>query len=83
MQRIAADGVLVSDLHRHVLAYAGIWTIAHVLPVSPMFKMDGPISVRKGFTRTDLERYAKAAQLPTPTIRWQWAFRWMPTTLAV
>jgi len=83
MQRIAADELLVSDLHRHVLAYAGIWTIGHVLPVSPMFKMDGPISVRKGFTRFDLEQYAEAAHLLTPTIRWQWAFRWMMTTLAV
>ncbi|MEM6647244.1 MAG: methyltransferase domain-containing protein [Bacteroidota bacterium] len=83
MQRIAADGILVSDLHRHRLAYAGIWTIGHVLPVSPMFRMDGPISVRKGFKRADMEHYAEAAHLPNATIRWQWAFRWMLTTLPV
>ncbi|GAB5519833.1 MAG: class I SAM-dependent methyltransferase [Rhodothermales bacterium] len=81
MQRIAKEGVVVSDLHRHPIAYAGIWTVGHVLPVSPMFRMDGPISVRKGFSRGDLARYAEAAQLPQPLIRWQWAFRWLLTTL--
>lgn len=82
MQRVAKLGVLVSDLHRHPLAYYGLKLLVNIAPVSPMYRHDGPISVLRGFRRDELVSYAKQAHLPHPEIRWHWAFRWTLSTLA-
>ena len=76
MRRVARDGVLVNDLHRHPLAYLGILIPARLLPVSPMFRHDAPVSVRRGFRRADLEAVAVGAGLEGYRIRRHWAFRW-------
>ncbi len=81
MDRVARDGLLVNDLHRHPLAYYGILAPARLLPVSPMFRHDAPMSVLRGFRRTDLEAIARSAGLEAPRIRWHWAFRWSLSTL--
>ncbi len=82
MQRIARRGLLVNDLHRHPLAYVGIWLLSRGLRMAPMVQHDGPISVRRGFWRDDLRSLGRRAQLPSPTIRWHWAFRWTLSTLS-
>lgn len=82
MQRIARRGLLVNDLHRHLLAYVGIWLLSRGLRMAPMVQHDGPMSVRRGFRRGELRSLARQAQLPPPTIRWHWAFRWTLSTIA-
>ena len=76
MNRVARQGFVINDLHRHPLAYYSIRALAAVLPVSPMFRHDGPISVLRGFKRDDLRALAVAAGLDAYRIRWHWAFRW-------
>ena len=76
MNRVSQRGFIINDLHRHPLAYYSIRALATVLPVSPMFRHDGPISVLRGFKRDDLHTIAQAANLETYKIRWHWAFRW-------
>ena len=76
MDRVARQGFIVNDLHRHPLAYYSILALATVLPVSPMFRHDGPVSVRRAFTRDELRAIADAAGLDVYRIRWHWAFRW-------
>jgi 2-polyprenyl-3-methyl-5-hydroxy-6-metoxy-1,4-benzoquinol methylase len=83
MQRVSTRGLVVNDLHRHALAYAGIWLVAHGLPTSPMFRHDAPLSVARAFRRADLARLAAAARLPAPRLRWHWAFRWTLATVRV
>lgn len=82
MQRIGRCGLLINDLHRHSLAYVGIWALSRALRMAPMVQHDGPMSVRRGFRRHDLEALADEAGLPSPTIRWHWAFRWTLSTIA-
>lgn len=82
MQRIARRGILVNDLHRHLLAYVGIWLLSRGLGMAPMVQHDGPISVRRGFRRGELRSLARRAQLPPSTISWHWAFRWTLSTIA-
>jgi SAM-dependent methyltransferase len=82
MQRIARRGLLVNDLHRHLLAYVGIWLLSRGLRMAPMVQHDGPISVRRGFRRGELRSLARRAQLSSSTIRWHWAFRWTLSTVA-
>ena len=81
MNRVARDGILVNDLHRHPLAYYGILAPARLLPVSPMFRHDAPVSVLRGFRRADLEAVARDAGLEAYRIRRHWAFRWSLDTL--
>lgn len=81
MQRIARRGLVVSDLHRHPVAYYGLKALGAVMPVSPMFRHDGPLSVLRGYTRGELQELARAAGLGTVSIRWHWAFRWVLSTV--
>lgn len=81
MTRVASEGIIVNDLHRHPMAYYSIVALSRLLPVSPMFRNDGPLSVRKGFTRRELHDIAVASQLETFYIRWHWAFRWTLSTV--
>ena len=81
MHRLARYGIVVSDLHRHPLAYWSIQAVGKLLPVSPMFAHDGPLSVLRGFKRDELVDLAAEAGLPSCDLRWQWAFRWVLSTL--
>lgn len=80
MDRVGRTGLVVNDLHRHPLAWAGIWILSRLLRMAPMVQHDGPISVRRGFRREELARLAREADLPSPRIRWHWAFRWTLST---
>ena len=81
MKRVSRVGLIVNDLHRHPLAYAGIWVLSRALRMAPMVQHDGPISVLRGFHRDELETIASDAALSAPSIRWHWAFRWTLSTI--
>ncbi|WP_022834614.1 methyltransferase domain-containing protein [Salisaeta longa] len=82
MDRTARLGLIVNDLHRHPIAYWGIRLLAAVLPVSSMYRHDAPASVARGFTRAELQQWARAAGLGPAHVRWHWAFRWTLATRA-
>ena len=75
MHSISRRGVIVNDLHRHPLAFAGIWTLTRLLRASPIVRNDGPLSVRRAFVRDDLDELERLTRLRF-TVRWRWAFRW-------
>lgn len=81
MQRIARNGIIINDLHRHPLAYYGIYSLTRLLPASPMVQNDGPLSVLRGFEASDLKTIARGAGLQSYTLRWCWAFRWLLSTV--
>ena len=82
MQRVSRHGIVVNDLHRHPLAWIGIWLLSRGLRMAPMVQHDGPMSVRRGFRADELRALAQAAGLPVPSIRWHWAFRWTLSTIS-
>jgi ubiquinone/menaquinone biosynthesis C-methylase UbiE len=62
MDRVARHGWLVSDLRRSRPALLGARALAATLWRSnPVTRHDGPLSVRKAFTATELDRLAKDA----------------------
>ena len=81
MRRTSRHGLVVNDLHRHPLGYYGIWALARLFPVSPMFRHDAPLSVLRGFRRDELLALARSAGLTRPDVRWHWAFRWTLSTV--
>jgi 2-polyprenyl-3-methyl-5-hydroxy-6-metoxy-1,4-benzoquinol methylase len=75
MERTARVGWLINDLHRHWLAWAGFRTLAFVFRWHPIVAHDGALSVRRAFTRADLEALLAAAGVQAE-IRWHFPFRW-------
>jgi 2-polyprenyl-3-methyl-5-hydroxy-6-metoxy-1,4-benzoquinol methylase len=75
MAAACRTAVVVNDLHRHPLAYAGIWSLTRMLGASPIVQNDGPVSVLRAFTRRDFDELARATGL-SMTVRWRWAFRY-------
>lgn len=75
MHGISRYGVVVNDLHRHPIAYAGIWLLTRLFPASPIVRHDGPLSVRRAFVREDLRELERETALRM-IVRWCWAFRW-------
>ena len=81
MCRVASKGIIVNDIHRHLVAYYGIRIVTRILPFSHMVRHDGPVSVLRAFRRSDLCQVAETASLHGWGLRWHWAFRWVLTTL--
>lgn len=76
MHARARLGVAVNDLHRHPLAYHGITVLTAAFSENRLIRHDAPLSVLRGFSRSELEGLCRRALLPEPDIRWRWAFRW-------
>jgi 2-polyprenyl-3-methyl-5-hydroxy-6-metoxy-1,4-benzoquinol methylase len=74
--RIARLGVVINDLHRHPCALAGISALTTLFARSPIVRYDARASVRRAFTRKDLDSLLGSAGIPRANISWLWAFRW-------
>lgn len=81
MQRVSRHGIVINDLHRHPLAYYGIYALTHLLPASPMMQNDGPLSVLRGFQKAELAAIAQSAELQNVSLRGYFPFRWLLTTV--
>lgn len=77
MRRSASLGIVINDLHRHVLAERSIRLLSRLFSDSRLVQYDGPLSVRKGFTRPDLRAIFQRANITGYSIRWRWAFRYL------
>jgi len=77
MGRVARRGLVVNDLHRHVVAYAGIKGLTKLLSKSRFVRNDGPLSVNRAFSRAELERLCERAHLEIIQLRWAPMFRWL------
>lgn len=71
----ARCGVVINDLRRSKLAYALFSMVSAVFMLSKTSRNDGKISIRRGFTKTELNKLSKNLIFKTQTIRHRWAFR--------
>jgi SAM-dependent methyltransferase len=67
-------GYFVNDLHRHAIAYYSIKLLTQIFSNSYLVKNDAPLSVQRGFTKTELQQFFSGAN-----INWCWAFRYLVT----
>jgi SAM-dependent methyltransferase len=63
LRRVAALGVVVNDLQRSQLGWLGAWLLLHVLTRNPFTLHDGPLSVRRAYTRREALDLLAAAGL--------------------
>jgi SAM-dependent methyltransferase len=59
--RVAARGVIVSDLRRSVLAERLYWIGSRLLGFDPVTKADGLVSIRRGFDAAELRHALEGA----------------------
>ena len=74
-------GFFINDLQRHPLAYHSIRILSSIFSRSYMVKNDAPLSVLRGFSKSELNTMIKDSLTDIKTvsysINWQWAFRWL------
>jgi ubiquinone/menaquinone biosynthesis C-methylase UbiE len=54
MARVARVGVVVNDLNRGRMHWLGAWLITHLLTRNRYTRRDGPLSVRRAYTRREM-----------------------------
>ncbi len=77
MLRCSRRGVIITDLHRHWLLYYSLQVIFRSIIPNKIMLYDGPLSVRRGFKRVELERLLAQAGVTHYQIKWKWAFQWL------
>ena len=76
-KQYSKTGFVINDLHRHWVAYYGVYIITHLLNGSILSKNDGPISVLRAFKRKEIAALLNESQIMKYTITWKWAFRYL------
>ncbi len=85
LKQQSRHGVVVNDLHRQWFAYYAIKMLTSIFSKSEMVKYDAPLSVLRGFSRSDLISILQNAEISEYQLVWKWAFRWqliIPGSLA-
>jgi ubiquinone/menaquinone biosynthesis C-methylase UbiE len=75
MQRVAARGVYVIDLHRHPIAYFFYTTLGKLLLHNRLVREDGALSILRSFTPVELTELALRAGLEKITVQRQFPYR--------
>jgi hypothetical protein len=78
INKCKVDGVkaiIINDLHRHWLAYYSFYVVCWLFRSPRIARVDGLLSIRKGFKRKELINLAKKSA-SSYQLRWSWAFRW-------
>ncbi len=70
-------GFFINDLHRHALAYYSIKIITKLFSRSYLVKNDAPLSVKRGFKKSEWVKILSDAGIKNYRIKWQWAFRYL------
>ena len=63
LRRVARRGVVINDLVRGRLAWVGGWLLVHAIATSRYTRHDGPLSVRRAYTRRELLDLLASADL--------------------
>jgi 2-polyprenyl-3-methyl-5-hydroxy-6-metoxy-1,4-benzoquinol methylase len=77
MQENSRLGFFINDLHRHPLAYHSIAILTKLFSRSWLVKHDAPVSVSRGFIRSEWESLLEQAGIRPDLVQWKWAFRWL------
>ena len=77
MQQNSQVGFFINDLQRNWLAYYSIKWLTQIFSKSRLVKNDAPLSVARGFHKSEWNTLFDLAQIKSVTINWKWAFRYL------
>lgn len=83
LARIATLGVVINDLQRGFLEWLGAWLVLHAMTRNRFTLHDGPLSVRRAYTRAEVARLLERAELRP--VAWHLGFaghRWAVAAVA-
>jgi ubiquinone/menaquinone biosynthesis C-methylase UbiE len=63
LRRVSRRGIVVNDLARGRLAWLGAWLMTHTLATARYTRHDGPLSVKRAYTRWEMEGMLREAGL--------------------
>jgi len=69
LDRVARRAVVVADLRRTRVAMAAMWAVSFPLGLHPATRHDAVVSLRRGYTRAELERLLRDAGVPAVVTR--------------
>jgi len=75
--KISRKGVVINDLRRNILAYLGIKVLTSLFSKSAFVKNDGPLSVRRAFTKKELMNILSGSGIKYYILKRMWAFRFL------
>jgi SAM-dependent methyltransferase len=67
--------LIINDLERNPIAYYAIKFLTQLFSKSYLVKNDAPLSVLRGFKKSEWERIIKQAEVNDYSINYKWAFR--------
>ena len=76
LMKQAKVGLVINDLHRHIISYYFTKWIIRGLSKSSMVRFDSVVSVARSFTKQELLDILKQAGITRFELKWKWAFRW-------
>jgi len=76
-ERLATIGVVINDLQRSKLAYTLFQGFSLIFIRTKTARIDGLISITKGFSKPELEILATSLSELVHEISWKWAFRYV------
>jgi len=74
---VAKKGIIINDLRRSLIAIIGIKFLIRLFSKSSLFKNDAPLSVKRGFIKSELVELLDGLQIKNYIIKRKWAFRWL------
>lgn len=77
MRRVGRTMLIVNDLERCRLGYAGAWLVGNVLTRNRLTRNDAPLSVRRAYTRIEALALAREAGWRATRMRGAYAFRYV------
>jgi 2-polyprenyl-3-methyl-5-hydroxy-6-metoxy-1,4-benzoquinol methylase len=77
MKENSGMGFFINDLQRNIVAWHAIRLLTGWFSRSRLVKNDAPLSVLRGFTRSEWEGILRRAGMRNYSLRWKWAFRWL------
>lgn len=77
MVDLARLGIIVNDLHRHLLHWVGAKAVVPLITGDAVARNDGPLSVRRGFKKSELLELADQTSLGRSDVYWCFPFRWL------
>ena len=69
--------ILANDLHRNLFAYYSIKLLTALFSKSWLVKNDAPLSVKRGFKKSELISLLVKAGFKNYSVKWNWAFRYI------
>lgn len=69
--------LLINDLHRHPVAYYSIKFLTQLFSRSRLVRNDAPLSVLRGFRKTELKELLENSGYTDFSVKWIWAFRYL------